>query len=132
MVSKSDVERKLKHIIYLISRGSDYFIFRDDIENNKETLKELGFLPEDAIKILTELEVRDYSKGPEMNKSKTKSRAVDEEMWFFGKEVTGIVTMEVYIKFSIVDIGSDTMCCCVSFHKAEFVIEYPFKEEDTE
>jgi hypothetical protein len=127
LVSKADVERRLKHIKYLISRGSDYFIFRADLEKNKETLKALGLLPEHAIEILTDLEVQDYSKGPEINKSGTKVRSVDEEVWVFGKEITGMITMEVYIKFSLVDIGTDTSCCCISFHKADFVIEYPFK-----
>ncbi|WP_066363249.1 type II toxin-antitoxin system MqsR family toxin [Neobacillus drentensis] len=127
MASEADVERKLRHIKYLISRGSDYFVFREDLEKNKATLKALGFLPEHAVEILSELEVQDYSKGPEINKSETKVRSVDEEVWVFGKEIVGLVTMEVYVKFSLVDIGSDTSCCCISFHKADFVIEYPFK-----
>lgn len=127
LVSEAVVERKLKHIKYLISRGSDYFVFRNDIEKNDITLKELGFLPEHAIEVLNELEAQDYSKGPEKNISKTKVRVVNEEMWFFGKEVEGLVAMEVYIKFSLVDMGHDTTCCCVSFHKAEHKIEYPFK-----
>jgi hypothetical protein len=126
LISKTTVESKLKQIQYIISRGSDYFVFRSDTPKNKKCLKDLGFLPQDAIQILDELEVKDYSKGPEINKSNTRSQK-DEEMWFFGKEVEGLVTMEVYIKFSLVETKHDSTCYCVSFHKAEHEIEYPFK-----
>ncbi|MDF2606973.1 MAG: hypothetical protein K0S34_1168 [Bacillales bacterium] len=125
LVSRDTVERKLKLIQYIISNNSDNFVFRSDLPKNEATLIALGFRPNDAIEVIKGLVVEDYSKGPEKGKSNT--RNVQEEIWFFGKRVEGFKTMEVYIKFSIYETNQNTTCYCISFHEAEFEINYPLK-----
>jgi len=45
------------------------------------------------------------------------------EMWVFGKVVK---SFEIYIKISL---GmSSTQVICISFHKAEYPMTYPFKK----
>lgn len=125
LLSNDAVERKLRHIQYIISNRNDDFVFRSDMPKNETTLSVLGFRTNDAVEILKELVTEDYSKGPEKGESST--RNVEEEMWFFGKEVEGLVKMEGYIKFSIYETKHNTTCYCVSFHEAEHPIYYPFK-----
>jgi len=69
-------------------------------------------------KILRELEVEDYSEGPLEEKL-----YANPEMWVFGKEVK---TVEVYIKISLGLPSAEVIC--ISFHKAEFSISYPYKK----
>ncbi|ADH05652.1 hypothetical protein BMB171_C0835 [Bacillus thuringiensis BMB171] len=48
-------------------------------------------------------------------------------MWMFGKEIEGRVTLEAYIKFSLIETAEGPVTCCVSFHQAKGKIVYPFK-----
>ena len=46
-----------------------------------------------------------------------------KEMWVFGKDVNGC---EVYIKVAMGEPNNRTLC--ISFHKAEHKMAYPFKQ----
>lgn len=129
MPSKEEVEEALKKIHSCILRGSDHFIFLDDRPDNKQTLVELGYLARDVRHVVLELEVEDYYEGPQENKSQNvPDEFLDSEMWMFGKTVEGLVTKELYIKFSFIDTPEGPVTCCVSFHEAKHQIEYPFKK----
>lgn len=84
---------------------------------NTQTLLDLEWVPSKRTEILKELEVSDYSEGP-----------LDEtmhgtgNMWVFGKMISGV---ELYIKIAMGKTNQNTIC--VSFHKAEHPINYPFK-----
>ncbi|PIE92718.1 hypothetical protein CO726_25055 [Bacillus fungorum] len=128
MASKEQVESKLAIIKSCISRGSDYFTFLSNRPDNRQTLHDLGFKLWDAKQIILQLDVSDYYEGPEPNESPNVPAAfANSEMWMFGKEVEGLVTFEVYIKFSFIETAEGPVTCCVSFHKAKEKIVYPFK-----
>jgi hypothetical protein len=59
----------------------------------------------------------DYSQGP-MEDQIFGIPAI----WVFGKDVKGV---EVYIKISMGNFNSETIC--ISFHPAEYIMNYPFK-----
>jgi hypothetical protein len=94
-------------------------LYRDDRDKNKKALEELEIVPSFRRIVIENLKAEDYLKGP----------VVDElnrlgEMWAFGKDVKG---REVYIKIMIVGTTSQTIC--ISFHLAEYPLEYPFKNQ---
>ncbi|MGI8892891.1 MAG: toxin [Bacteroidia bacterium] len=93
-------------------------LFRDDRGKNTQTLIDLEISPGERKNILGTLEVIDYSKGP-----------IEErlyggaEMWVFGKTVK---KKEVYIKITMGVPG--TAVICISFHLAEYKMNYPIKK----
>lgn len=68
--------------------------------------------------VIKEIVVEDYSEGPIVDTLNKYG-----EMWVFGKDVK---KQEVYIKIALGHPNSSTIC--ISFHKAERLIKYPFKK----
>lgn len=95
--------------------------FRDDRGKNAQTLADLEIRPIEREKVLTDLEVLDYSEGPIEEKLYNKS-----DLWVFGKEIK---KKEVYIKISI-GYGEGGVLC-ISFHIAEYKMSYPFKNHES-
>jgi hypothetical protein len=94
-------------------------IFRDDRGKNMQALAELEITPTHRENVIKEIVVEDYSEGPIID---TLNKC--GEMWVFGKDVKG---QEVYIKITLGYPNAATIC--ISFHKAEHPMKYPFKEE---
>ena len=92
-------------------------VFRDDRGKNLQTLAELNITPNDRVSVIKTIQVEDYSSGPIVD---TLNKMGD--LWVFGKDVKG---NEVYIKISLGLPNNKTIC--ISFHKAEYKMNYPFK-----
>ena len=91
-------------------------IYRDDRGKNVQTLVDLEITPKYRDTVIINLEVKDYSEGPDND---TLNQC--GEMWVFGKDVKG---QEVYIKITL---GKGSSALCISFHIAEHPMNYPFK-----
>lgn len=92
-------------------------LFRDDRGKNLQTIADLEIRPIDRKKVIESLHTPDYCEGPTDDKLWGGS-----SMWVFGKEVK---RQEVYIKITM---GRPTNpVICISFHTAEFPMQYPFK-----
>lgn len=120
MVTKEDVERFLADFNVKIKIFG--IRFRDDRAKNHNSLLELGVTPSERLNVLMRLECYDYSAVPIVDELNNQG-----EMWVFGKDVKG---NEVYIKISMGRPNSHTIC--VSFHKAEYPMSYPLKNENNE
>ena len=94
-------------------------IFRDDRGKNMQTLLDLEITPKYREKIIMQLQSSDYVDGPVEATLNNLS-----PMWVFGKEIKG---KEVYIKISMGMSGSCTIC--ISFHIAEYKLNYKFKKQ---
>lgn len=93
-------------------------IFQDDRGKNQQTLYELEISPSMRNEIISTLAVDDYSEGPLQEKMHGIL-----PMWVFGKEVK---SREIYIKVSL---GiSNRSAVCISFHFAQYPMNYPFKK----
>lgn len=92
--------------------------FRDDRGKNQNSLLELDITPMQRLDVIMKLDCYDYSEGPIVDVLNNQG-----EMWVFGKDVKG---NEVYIKISMGQPNSHTIC--ISFHKAEHPMSYPFKD----
>ena len=92
-------------------------LFRDDRQKNRMALIDLEISRFERLEIVKSIEIQDYSDGPipdELN--------LGTEMWVFGKDVNGV---EVYIKITMG--GFNGRAICISFHRAEHPMTYPFK-----
>ena len=87
-----------------------------DRQRCQETMRMLGISETVAKSIIKTLDATDFSKYFE----DTSQWGCD--LWAFGKDVNG---EEIYIKIGLGLPNRQTIC--VSFHKADFPIQYPFK-----
>lgn len=92
--------------------------FLDDRLKNSKTLTILEIVPAKRKQILQDLTVEDYSEGPI-----EEIVFMGSPLWVFGKTFKGY---EIYIKISMGQPNSNTLC--ISFHIAEFPMNYPFKQ----
>lgn len=89
-------------------------------EKNQEALRLLGLTEMARKEVIKTIVVDDYVE--------TIRDAVSYgDMWVFGKDLDGT---ELYVKISLGNPNSRTIC--ISFHQAEYAINYAFKgKEDT-
>lgn len=71
----------------------------------------------DRLNVVRSIEVEDYSEGPIKDQLNGFG-----EMWVFGKDIDG---HEMYIKITLGHPGTNTIC--ISFHIAEYPMQYPLK-----
>ena len=94
-------------------------VFLDDRGKNFSALSELEIRPVEREQVLDKLSSSDFSEGP-----LEEDFHGGKEMWVFGKEVKG---KEVYIKITLGPASTKTIC--ISFHLAEYSMNYPFKPQ---
>ena len=82
---------------------------------NNQTIRELGLTMSNIREIIFGLGVKDYSKGPELDRDKP------GEVWVFGKQVDG---KEIYIKLKLAIIEGVRTSKCISFHIADRPLRY--------
>jgi hypothetical protein len=90
-------------------------------DKNENTLAELGYSPTNCFHEILGLTYKNYCDGPNSNISRSGSRK--GAIWEFGKFVCGI---EIYIKIQIIPTGNNNECVCISFHRAERDLIYPY------
>jgi hypothetical protein len=94
-------------------------IILNDREKNAKTQAALGLSPNAQREVIKEIQVQDYSEGPITNILNAWG-----DLWVFGKDVNG---QEVYIKIAYGMPNRHAIC--VSFHLAEFPMNYPYKKK---
>lgn len=115
MITKEEVEKFLEEFSLKVKIFG--IRFRDDRGKNQHSLIELDITPSQRLDVIMKLDCYDYSEGPIVDALNNQS-----EMWVFGRDVKG---NEVYIKITMGQPNSHTIC--ISFHKAEHPMPYPFK-----
>ncbi|MCC7454939.1 MAG: hypothetical protein IT222_12285 [Crocinitomix sp.] len=91
-------------------------LFRDERGKNTQALVDLELRPIERKMMLEQLNVQDYSEGPI-----AEILYGGSVMWVFGKTIK---KREVYIKITMGAIGTSVIC--ISFHLAEYKMNYPF------
>jgi len=86
-------------------------------QKNKDALLELGLTGKQREGFVLSLSVLDYSSGP------VKDEYRHGDYWVFGTQIDGV---EVYIKLEIVGQSGTEHAVCLSFHKADRPLSYPF------
>ena len=93
-----------------------------DRDNYRKTLSELDLTPFIAAEVIRNLTVEDYYRGP------TKPDHCDKgDIWEFGTKIDNI---EVYIKLHIIEDFGVPYVTCISFHKAQWPINYPLRGDE--
>jgi hypothetical protein len=114
MATKKEIEKFLEQIKVEINAGV-YLLLVEDREKNAQALLDLDITPNKRKEIILSLKAEDFYKEEEKYIGKY-------PMYAFGKLVK---KMEVYIKIT----KTTQNVICISFHKAEFSITYPFKPQ---
>lgn len=91
-------------------------LFRDERGKNTQALVDLELRPIERKMMLEKLTVQDYSEGPI-----AEILYGGSAMWVFGKTIK---KREVYIKITMGALGTSVIC--ISFHLAEYKMNYPF------
>jgi hypothetical protein len=114
MKSRHEVEKFLEEIRVKYESGVLGLYYLNDREKNAQALLDLEIPPNKRTEIIMALKPEDFYR---IEEGKYLERY---EMFAFGKKLKGI---EVYIQISI----TERSVICISFHEAEFPIDYPFK-----
>jgi hypothetical protein len=96
-------------------------IWIKDRKNTLDTLNELGYTLKNLEEILLSLTILDYYAGP-----KADIYVQGDHYWEFGRIIDG---QEYYIKIKIGRGLRDETAICLSFHKPEWPLRFPFREE---
>lgn len=114
------VKSFLQELKQVIKTWDVFFINRP--KNSVQDLADLGITASSRRAIISELELEDYSEGPE-----PETQFNGTELWVFGKIIKN---QEVYIKLTISRNTNNAIC--ISFHKAEHPMRFPYKEQTEE
>ncbi|MNX70455.1 hypothetical protein D3C86_1017070 [compost metagenome] len=120
MPNKEAVKSFLQELKQVIKIWEIFFINRP--KNSVQDLADLGITANSRKEIVAQLEAEDYSEGPE-----PETQFNGKELWIFGKTIK---KQEIYIKLTISKITGGAIC--ISFHKAEHPMKFPFKEQAKE
>lgn len=93
-------------------------MFLDEREKNMNAISDLSLTRGERKQIIKSLTIDNYSEGPIKNLLNQWG-----DLWVFGKDVQN---QEVYIKICYGQPNRSTIC--VSFHVAEFPMQYPYKK----
>lgn len=115
MPSKEEIQEFLD--LFREQKNAQGIMFYDR-QKNLKALLQLEISAKRRNKVLNDLKVEDYYRGP-----KEDGVLKGAEFWEFGKRVR---KKEVYIKISLGLEGKAVRC--LSFHIAERPIKYPYKE----
>lgn len=114
-LEKAQIESFLYEFKTKLNSFDVIFVNRD---KNRNALLQLEITALQRLEYLQSLKLENYFKGPIEN-------AFDPDCfpnWEFGMNIKGL---EVYIKISLGKPNKSVIC--ISFHLAEYKIEYPFK-----
>jgi hypothetical protein len=75
---------------------------------------------EEALDEIMNLTYQDYSSGPEADSDPT----YGGDVWIFGKHIGSNL---VYIKLKIDVVDGNKVAKCLSFHCAEYLLQFPFR-----
>lgn len=114
--TQQQVNDFLKEFKAIMTRGSEFYVV-ERLERNK-SVTALGLTRRIVELELLTLSVMDYSSGPEPDKDRP------GVVWKFGKIVN---SHEIYIKLKTADVKGTKKAICVSFHEAEYPLNYPLK-----
>lgn len=117
-----EIPKKVQVAIFLqefkkvaTQEGGLYVINR---EKNRDSLVAMGLTKHNREEAILSLEAIDYYAGPK------KDRDREGSIWEFGQSIDGT---EIYMKLKIAEISGKRIAKCISFHKAEFKLNYPLR-----
>lgn len=117
-MTKEDVEEFLTNLKIAIDNHGLDVVPRDA---NNEALIDFNLTPSIREQIVLHLAYHNYSDGPLFD-----DRQQSGNVWIFGIEVDD---QEIYIKLKVVELGKQKYAKCLSFHRAQYPIKYPFKQQ---
>lgn len=115
MTSKNDVEAFLEELRMKLKIWG--LLFRSDRGKNAQTLLDLELTIVQVKEIVRGLEVEDFVEGPIPD-----TLNLGAPLWVFGKYIK---SLEIYIKITLGRPNAEAIC--ISFHRAEYPMKFPFR-----
>lgn len=84
---------------------------------NLDAIYRMGLSIDSVKEYIRNLTIKDYCEGPEEDDNIN----FPGQIWVFGKKIDGVL---FYIKLKI---KKNQLLCCLSFHDAEYKMNFPFK-----
>jgi hypothetical protein len=88
-----------------------------------DTLNNLGISIQDAFAMVEEMTYENYYRGPSPERNPNFNPG---DIWEFGIEIETDDLNDVYVKLK--DEQTNYYIICLSFHEAEYPINYPYKQ----
>jgi len=117
MTQIEEIEKFLNVAKNLMKSGAFDFVPR---KKNMDSIKEAGLTIKHVKEIIMGLTYKNYYRGP--NKDLGSNR--EGFIWEFGYDIEGT---DFYIKLKVEKRGEKECLVCLSFHKAEQLLVYPYK-----
>ena len=89
-------------------------------EKNNQALADLCLTPFQRRNVVLDLSISEYSDGPRPDID-----FPDQDVWVFGATNE---SMEIYIKLTLKKVPEGFLAKCLSFHKSERRLNYPFRQ----
>ena len=121
LANKSEINNFLSRMREVIGKINGFHFV--DREKNLNSLYKHGLTIDIAKFYIETLEVKDYWKGPEPDDKEFNNY----DWWFFAREInTALGSTLFYIKIRIETRGREQVIC-LSFHEADYPIDFPYK-----
>lgn len=117
MTTKQDIISFLAEFQTVASATGVILIPRD---KTIQCLMSLGMTKTEALGEIMNLTHQEFSSGPEADSDP----AYGGNVWKFGKQIEGNM---VYIKLKIDMVAGNKVAKCLSFHCAEYPLQFPFR-----
>ena len=117
MTDIEEIKRFLNKAKELMKSGAFDFVPR---KKNMDSIKEAGLTIKHVKEIIMDLTYKNYYRGPSVDVGSNRQGFI----WEFGYDIEGT---DFYIKLKIEQRGDKECLVCLSFHKAEQPLVYPYK-----
>jgi len=117
MAQIEEIKKFLDKAKSLMKSGDFDFVPR---KKNMDSIKETGLTIRHVKEIIMDLTCKNYYRGPSVDVGSNRQGFI----WEFGYDIEGT---DFYIKLKIEQRGEKEYLVCLSFHKSEQPIIYPYK-----
>jgi hypothetical protein len=117
MTDIEEIKKFLNNAKELMKAGAFDFVPR---KKNMDSIKEAGLTIKHVKEIIMDLTYKNYYRGPSVDVGANREGFI----WEFGYDIEGT---DFYIKLKIEQRGEKECLVCLSFHKAEQPLVYPYK-----
>ena len=127
-ITKEEVKQILEKVKACVNNDKFRISLNPNRIENQSFINDYRLTTKQQKRMILELDIYDFSKIDIDRKNKI------QILYFFGREYElnhkdrGLENVETYIKFTLVERNNEEMILFISFHKANYPINYRFKK----
>ena len=127
-ITKEEVKQILEKVKACVNNDKFRISLNPNRIENQSFINDYRLTTKQQKRMILELDIYDFSKIDIDRKNKI------QILYFFGREYElnhkdrGLENVETYIKFTLIERNTEEMILFISFHKANYHINYRFKK----